>query len=300
MTQWSYDALDRLTNLSYPGGVQAIYGYGSRPDGRVSSVQVKLSSDASPINVATSISYLPFGPMTKFTHSNGLARTKAYDTDFWLSSIVTGSFQDITYDYNDRGEVTSIVFPSGSYNQAIQYDNIGRMKAVAATDPNAGAESITFTASGNRDLYTWEGQTDDYAYVGGNPVSYIDPWGLAAIYSPADLARITVHLNTVAGMQGDSFMSSPFYGPERSMLARLAQGMDDPQDLAFFMHEAKEADLCEAGKDAVDKNNPDAVNQFLKSIHEQTLSIQGNTSRDLYHPSVVQQYPWLFNSSFGP
>jgi len=162
VTQWSYDALDRLTNLSYPGGVQAIYGYGSRPDGRVSSVQVKLSSDASPINVATSISYLPFGPMTKFTHSNGLARTKAYDTDFWLSSIVTGSFQDITYDYNDRGEVTSIVFPSGSYNQAIQYDNIGRMKAVAATDPNAGAESITFTASGNRDLYTWEGQTDDY------------------------------------------------------------------------------------------------------------------------------------------
>ena len=74
VTQWSYDALDRLTNLSYPGGVQAIYGYGSRPDGRVSSVQVKLSSDASPINVATSISYLPSG---RYTYDLTLTRVAA-------------------------------------------------------------------------------------------------------------------------------------------------------------------------------------------------------------------------------
>lgn len=180
-------------------------------------------------------------------------------------------------------------FAGGIYDQHTKLTRFGARDYDAETGRWTAKDPIGF-AGGDPNLSV---------YVGNDPVNFIDPSGLAR-YSPADLARITQHLNNVAQMQGDSFMSSPYCAPERAMLGRLLGGQDSAQDLAFFMHESLEADYCEAGKGSVDKNNPEAVNQFLKDIHERTLSQQGNTTRDLYHPSVIQQYPQYFGDFYGP
>ena len=78
------------------------------------------------------------------------------------------------------------------------------------------------------------------------------------------------------------------------MFERLLDGKDTNYDIAFYRHELLEAKLCAAGKAAVNVNDAEAVVDFLKQIHGETLTIQQNSERDLYHPDVVNRYPTYF------
>ena len=97
-----------------------------------------------------------------------------------------------------------------------------------------------------------------------------------------------------ADKEGSEALSARNAGPERDMLARLMLGKDTPQDVAFFRHERAEAALCKPYRNV----DPDVARRAQEDAHSQVLRDQKTTSRDLYNPNVVKNYPDLFNSSF--
>ncbi len=134
-----------------------------------------------------------------------------------------------------------------------------------------------------------------YGYASGNSLSQIDPLGLAE-YSKIDLVYITSHLRWVFALNypGENFITSRNAGPERDMLARLILGKDDPQDIAFFRHERAEANFCKPYYNV----DSDIARRVQEDAHLRVLRDQQTTSRDLYHPDVIKNYPDLFNKSF--
>ncbi|WP_295629300.1 hypothetical protein [uncultured Nitrosomonas sp.] len=78
------------------------------------------------------------------------------------------------------------------------------------------------------------------------------------------------------------------------MLTRLILGKDDPQDIAFFRHERAEANYCKSYYDI----DSEIARRVQEEVHLKVLRDQQTTSRDLYHPDVIKNYPDLFNKSF--
>jgi len=104
-TQYTYNKNNFMTSITYPTGRTITY----TPDqiGRISQVSTTLSGQ--PKNLASSISYLPFGKITGLTYGNGLSLTQGYDNQYRISSIITGSILNLTFGYDPNGNINSIL-----------------------------------------------------------------------------------------------------------------------------------------------------------------------------------------------
>jgi RHS repeat-associated protein len=106
-TQYTYNNNKILTSITYPSGRVITY----TPDqiGRISEVSTTLGGN--PKTIASAITYLPYGGITRLTYGNGLSLSQGYDNQYRISSIVTGSIINLTYGYDANGNVTSITNP---------------------------------------------------------------------------------------------------------------------------------------------------------------------------------------------
>ena len=149
-TEYSYDLADNLTGMVYPSG--RILTYVRDALGRVTSVTTKDNAAASPVNVATSITYMPFGPIASLIHGNALAATFTWDQDYRLTGIVTAqggtTIQNLAYGYNLADNVTSITdnLASGR-NQSFTLDDLQRLTAATGA---YGSLTYTYDAADNR------------------------------------------------------------------------------------------------------------------------------------------------------
>ncbi|MGH8084890.1 MAG: RHS repeat-associated core domain-containing protein [Lysobacter sp.] len=145
---YAYDAMGRLTGISYPGNVAVGYGYSN---GRVAAVTATINGTRH--NLATGIEHQPFGPTIGWTYGNGLKRGIVRDLDGRVTGLSTKNgtayVQNLAYTYNANDLITRIT--NGKYVGATQnygYDALARLSTNAA-GPNYDW-TYTYDANGNR------------------------------------------------------------------------------------------------------------------------------------------------------
>ncbi len=147
-TQYTYNKNNILTSVTYPSG--RVVSYTMDTVQRVS--QVSMTTQGTPVTLASSITYMPFGGIASLTYGNSLSLTQTWDNQYRLSSITAGSVLSLSYGYDASGNVTSITDTIGSapgqYIDSTTYayeSGTNRLTTITGT-PTA---TLTHDANGN-------------------------------------------------------------------------------------------------------------------------------------------------------
>ena len=130
---YGYDAIGRMSSLTYPSGKILTYGFDLQ--GRIASMSVNA------VNLVSGITYQPFGPAKSWTWSGGPVHTRNFDLDGRQTSYpytATGTV-NLTYDLGNR--VKSL---TGARAKTYAYDTLDRLNAEGAS------QTVAYDANGNR------------------------------------------------------------------------------------------------------------------------------------------------------
>ena len=156
VTQYTYDQNGNIKTMTYPDNRTITYSYSDNKPSDITSTYNSVTS-----NIATGITYQPFGGLASLTYGNGLARSISYDNQYRLTNITTGTIQNLTYGYDANANITSIANTlDATKNKSYIYDALNRLST--ATGP-WGTISWTYDGTGNR---LTEG-TNNYSYQPG-------------------------------------------------------------------------------------------------------------------------------------
>ena len=119
-TGYAYNDNHDLTVVTYPGGRTVTYQY----DAAGRAVSVETANGGSPLTLASSGTYQPFGPLSGLTFGNGVSMTRNFDQryrmtsrDFAGSNYLTVAMTERlpqVYAYDDLNRVTSADVPQAS------------------------------------------------------------------------------------------------------------------------------------------------------------------------------------------
>ncbi len=127
---YGYDQADNLVQITYPSG--RIVDYVRDALGRVVSISTRETAPASSVTVLSSVSYMPFGPMSDYTFGNGLSQAVSYDLDYRVSGIAVNgpaTVLDLDYGYDLNNNITTLDDLNVSANdQTFQYDAENRLE----------------------------------------------------------------------------------------------------------------------------------------------------------------------------
>ena len=150
---YGYDNADNLTSITYPDLTQVLY----TRDAAERITAIKWSAGGPPKNVATGITYEPFGPITGLTYGNGLTETRTYDQDYRLTSLTDPNTLSWQLGYNADDDITGITDQLISADsQTLGYDNVNRLTGASASGLY-GTLSYGYDANGNRNTETLSG-----------------------------------------------------------------------------------------------------------------------------------------------
>ena len=145
------------TEMIYPGNRSIGYEYGNN------HITVVRNNG---IPVASGISYKPFGGMATFTYGNSQIRTIGYDNQYRITSIQTGSLQNLSYSHDSSGNITAIADNlNSSNNKTYDYDALDRL--TAASGP-WGTLGFSYDDVGNRQSYSEPAGSTNYSYQAGS------------------------------------------------------------------------------------------------------------------------------------
>ena len=167
----SYAMLDetsltgRHIRTVYPSGSEVLYSHNL--DGEISAIRWK--TGATTVDLVTSITYKPNGPIASMLYGDGFTQTRSYDTSYRLTGIsdANGStfLRNVTMGYEARDNLTSItdtLVPAnsetfgytpreslasaqGPYGQmAFTYDGVGN-RVTYAVNPGSGLLTDTYS-----------------------------------------------------------------------------------------------------------------------------------------------------------
>jgi RHS repeat-associated protein len=172
VTEYTYDMNGNLKTMTYPSGKVITYNYSNN---QVTSVL----KDAA--NLATSITYKPFGGVTGLTYGNGLPGSITYDNQYRITGLTAGTGGSILnlgytgYDYN--GNITAITNNLDSTkNKSFSYDSLDRL-ATANSTGIWGTLAWTYDGVGNRQTensnnYTYTTGTNKLTNAPGSTFTY--------------------------------------------------------------------------------------------------------------------------------
>ena len=107
---YAYDLDGNVTQITYPSGRTVSYSRAANV--LVTGVTTKATPTSSSATLASSVAYLPFGPLQTLTYGNGLVFSKTFSQDYQLSALTvagTASVIDRSYSYgNGDFDITGI------------------------------------------------------------------------------------------------------------------------------------------------------------------------------------------------
>lgn len=102
--------------------------------GRLAALTTKATATGAVQNLATGLTYQPFGPLTGLTFGNGLRTTHTFDLDGRLTALTSADgahrITDWGLSYDAAGNLTTLMQRVNSaHNQTFTYDAIDRLNA---------------------------------------------------------------------------------------------------------------------------------------------------------------------------
>ncbi len=148
VTQSTYDSMDRLRTLTYPDGEVVYYTY--------SSASGLLKTVIGSNHYLSNTTYNALGQITLLTSgNNAYTQYEYYSTNFRLYKINTtgpkGVIQNLTYSYDNVGNITKITDTIGTAGQDFAYDDLYRLRYAKGS---YGIINIVYDEVGNRKTMT--------------------------------------------------------------------------------------------------------------------------------------------------
>ena len=185
-TGYSYQSAGRLATITYASaGWKLTYVRDSA--GQVTSITDKPPSSGA-VNLATSVTHLPYGPVASFTYGNGVTDARTYDLDYRMTSVkdkATSNIQYNSYGYDADNNVHTITDNVTAGNdQTLTYNRIDAL--ASATGVYGTVSSITYDSNSNRltygsTTYTVPSGSDKMSAVGASSITYSSTGNITAI-----------------------------------------------------------------------------------------------------------------------
>jgi RHS repeat-associated protein len=187
-TTYTYDSASRVASIAYPSGTLASYTRDGM--GRVTAVASKAPGASSATTLVSSMTYVPFGPMTHMGAFNGVSTTYTLDLDYRITGI--NDISNTTYTLDNANNVTAISDSvNAAWNETLGYDVLNRL---TSDDTYYGYGSLAYTYDKNGNFTTATGGSVTKTFTtttGTNQIasqSWTDPtWGpitQAVSYTP--------------------------------------------------------------------------------------------------------------------
>jgi RHS repeat-associated protein len=141
---YTYTKADRVATETRPSGVVVRYAYDGM--GQVSGVWAKPVGGAEQV-VASSVTWLPFGPLQTYTLGNGQTVLRTFDANYRITDIVSPALE-LHFSLDELGNITG-VSETGGGSANYKYDPLYRLTSVNdATDK--AIEAYTYNQTGDR------------------------------------------------------------------------------------------------------------------------------------------------------
>jgi len=153
-TAYEYDLAGVLKKITLPSNREIDYTLNG--NGQVTGVSADVNGSAT--TLASSITYLPYGPLTGLTYGNSKTLSATYDQDYRPTNrTVSGVFSHV-YDTDAEGNIIQ------KGVRTYEYDALNRLDE---DDDGSAATTFTYDAIGNR-LTEVTGSTTTYTYPSTN------------------------------------------------------------------------------------------------------------------------------------
>jgi RHS repeat-associated protein len=195
-----YDGASRVAGIGYPSGT--LVAYGRDAAGQVTSVTAEPPGAGSPSNVATGITYEPFGPVTGLTYGNGVTGTYGYDADYRNTTRVdsgTGSVQNLTYAYYANSSPNTITDSLNAANsQTLTYNSNDSLASAVSGTGGYGSWSWTWDSTGNVQHQVINGTTTNFSLTSGT--NHLSQWANGTTVVATHTAAGNLNTTKISGV----------------------------------------------------------------------------------------------------
>jgi len=171
VTEYAYDAANRLESMTYPSGRIVEYTHDSLS--RIASVSTRASVGAPLVTLASGLTYEAFGGLDGLTYGNGVTLANGFDLDGRL--VALDAFDGVTpvldldYTFDLAGNITGIADASGgSRGRDFAYDELHRLTQGKELAPGGAPVTLqtdySYDAVGNRLTRDVGGALETLAY----------------------------------------------------------------------------------------------------------------------------------------
>jgi len=152
-TSWAYDSMDRVIAMIYPDNQTVTFEYNAH--GKLEDIP----------GIVSNLDYNAKGQIVKKDYSNGTSTAYTYQNlNNRLKSISAAGLQDLSYSYDNAGNIKTIIDGLSGKTESFSYDDLDRLTQAG---DSSYAIDYQYNAIGNMTSVTKDGRTQSYTYGDG-------------------------------------------------------------------------------------------------------------------------------------